>query len=180
MGYDKKWKKNKWDYIVGANGEHTTENFKTVERIRNVEFSRDWNLQTLPTNSELWKGGAKFAVQKTNAVSISAQSDYAQIGQTYRGFKNQGAINVNDNGWFAQITGSFLTTQDTSYSTNFFRQRSKIQKNFKNLQYLGIESESETNTASDKTENNLYNYRFLDYYVFTGYGDTSKSFIEGG
>ena len=180
LGYDKNWKKKKWNYTAGANGEHTTENFKTVERIRNVEFSRDWNLQTLPTNSELWKGGAKFAAQKTSAILISTQSDYIQIGQTFQGFKNQGALNVNENGWFAQITGSYLSTKDTSYSTSFFRQRSKLQRNFKNLQYLGIESESETNTASDKTENNLYNYRFLDYYVFTGYGDTSKSYIEGG
>lgn len=180
LGYAKNWKKKKWGYTLGANGEHTSENFKTVERIRNVEFTRDWNLQTLPTNSELWKGSAKFAAQKTSAVLISAQSDYIQIGQTYQGFKNQGALNVNENGWFAQITASYLNTKDSTYSTSFFRQRSKIQKNFKNLQYVGVISENETNTASDKTENNLFNYRFLDYYVFTGYGDTAKSFIEGG
>lgn len=180
LGYDKTWTKNKWSYTAGADGEHTTENFRTVERIRNVEFSRDWNLQTLPTNSELSKGGATFRAQKKSAMLFAFRSDYIQIGRSYQGFKNQGTININENGWYTQIMASYLTTQDSSYATDFIRQRSKIQRNFKNQQYVGVISESESNTASDKTENNLFNYRFVDYYLYTGFGDTSKSYIEGG
>ncbi len=180
LGYRKNWEKNKWKYTVGARGEHNSENFKTVERIRNVEFSRDWNLQnTVPSN--LWLGGAQFSAYRGEKYSFTAQSDYIKLGNNFNGFKNAGNIKVKNNGWWINAVGSYLSTQDSLNNTSFFRQISKAQKNFKNLQYLGVQTESENNTSSQAgVQNNVHNYKFLYYYAYTGYGDTTKSFIEGG
>jgi hypothetical protein len=179
LGYAKSWGKQKWKHTLGAQGEHTSENFSTVERIRNVEFSRDWNIQANP-NSALSLGGLNYQAQKSNAVRLSLQSNAIQMGNSYTGWKNSGRLFINENGWFTNIWISYLNTQDSSYTTEFLRQKSKIQKNFKNKLYLGGQSESESNTASIVNETNLLNYRFFDYYVYTGFGDTAESYIEGG
>ena len=178
LSYGKNWKKNRWNYISNASAEFTEDNFKSVERVRNVEFSRDWNISNA-SNKNLMLSSLNFSAAKDDNLNFSYKGEYLSLSNVYSGLRNNAHVKIKNNGWWVLSNISLLLTQDTLGSSQFLRQRSRFQRDFKSKIYIGLKSESESNNYSAKSISNN-SYRFLDNRVFIGQGDTLKTFVEGG
>ena len=179
LGISKGWKSGKWKWRAGAQGEFQQEQFKTVERIRNVEFSRDWNLPAT-IDSDLLLGSVHLNGTKGQGFLFRYKGSAVDLSNSFRGLKNDLRLKYKENGLWIDVTASYLLTQDTLKNTSFLRMMSRIQKNFVSGLYMGLWSSAENNLATPRSEGEDQSYRFLHYKVYAGYGDTAKSFVEGG
>ena len=179
LGYGKEWKSKEWKLSTSVEGEYQQEEFETVERIRNVEFARDWNLSP-NIESDLWLGKASFRASKKDNYNFFYRASVVDLTGFFSGIKNDGRILIRDKGWWVNFNGSLLLTSDTLRQTQFFRQRSRIQKNFESQFYIGVSSSSENNLSQPLSTANDISYRFLHLNGFAGFGDTTQSYAEVG
>lgn len=80
--------KKGWKMITDAGYEWVESKFKPLERLRNVEFSRDWGLplQVVQENETIVTGGVQFADAKSN--SIRYQFTNYHRGDGFNGVRN--------------------------------------------------------------------------------------------
>lgn len=179
-GYKKDWTKKKWTFSAIADAELTSENFQTVERIRNVEFTRDWNIQQV-NKAQTILSTAQFRAQQQDQFIFHYKGEYLNLTNFFNGVKNNGLIKVRNNGWLINASFSHLVSNDTLRKTTFYRQKSRIEKHFKSLFFLGLKSEIENNSSNPEFQNPIgKSYRFYDYRTYVGYGDTAKTYVKGG
>ncbi len=161
----------------GVNYEFNQDNFRTIERIRRVEFARDWNLP-LNFNGGLQLGGISAGISDEKK-SLILESDFLTL-DGYDGFKNVVAGKLRDSSNIGFLQASFLTTKDSLGSTEFLRESGEfahfVTPNF----WAGIGSIGEWNQRQARGTDTLRraSYNFLEYRLFTGFGDSSANFTE--
>jgi hypothetical protein len=162
---------------TGIYYEFNDNNFTTIERIRNVEFSRDWNLP-FNYNEGLQLGGLNIGLAGDSA---RARYQFEILGlNQYTGLKNtiSGALKNNRN--VGMVAASWLTSTDSIATTNFIRQQAFFTRYLTARYWIGARSIGEwnkrINTGTDSIRQGSYN--FLEYQLYTGYGDTAKNFTE--
>lgn len=152
--------------------------FRPIERFRNVEFDRDWNINNLTSTLQtdyipraavkLFRQGGGFAQyafttyikgNAFNAMQHALNMD-SKIGKT--------GINVN-------FWGNLTNTDGPLNASNFYRHRSHISKRFKILT-IGYIDEFEANRINDVLQDSLRSnsYAFFDRQAYVSNSDTSK------
>lgn len=88
--------------------EYVQDRFKPLERLRTVEFSRDWSLPytTNPVTENILKAGA--ALNDNKQHSVSYQFTNYKRSDDYNGFQNSVLHTVNVKGW--QFNNQFIIT----------------------------------------------------------------------
>ena len=174
-----KWlkQKDKFDVYAGLDYEFNQENFRTIERIRNVEFNRDWNL---PANylGGLQMGGVNFGLRNDstmaeyNATAISADG--------YQGLRNMINLRLKNPRNAGALNASFLTTKDTLSNTSFLREKGYFTHYLTPNVWAGVRSVGEWNQRQLNAADTLSpeSYNFLEYQFYAGYGDTNQNFTE--
>jgi hypothetical protein len=153
--------------------------FTSLERIRAVEFARDWNL---PLN---YSGAVQLLSLNSNYSRDSLQLQYnfqaleSPIKSGYRHLVLADLVTKR------QLLKSNLSlTQSTSLvsTENFWREQIDYRYFLNEKWWLGVQSTGELNIsqalASDSVLANSYS--FIEYRGFSGWGDTAKSFVEIG
>lgn len=170
-----KWKKLNW--FSHLNFEFNQSSFQTVERIRRVEFARDWNLP-LNYNGAAQISGLQLGVTK-NLSKIVYGFDVLNINQ-YLGFQNKLSAKHNGkkNHWV--INGSWLNSTDSVKSSNFAREQFLYQYNLQPNIWVGLRSIGEWNLQKvNATDTTLASsYSFLQNQFYTGFGDTASNYVE--
>ncbi len=89
----------KTQFITNFDYEFVQGKFRPLERIRNVEFSRDWGLglQTLPADEHIIKASARLQNAKNNSLSYQVMN--YNRGDDYSGFQNNIQQLFNWKGW---------------------------------------------------------------------------------
>src|SRR4029078_5146645 len=93
--------------------------FKPLERIRSVEFTRDWGLglQPLPADEHIIKAGARLQNAKNNSLSYQLLNYHR--GDDYNGFQNNLQQYQNVGGW--QLNNQlFFTNFKTQFTEGSF------------------------------------------------------------
>lgn len=175
--YSVKGKLKKWQLFGDFNLEFNQENFRTIERIRRVEFARDWNLP-LEYNGATQMAGAELGVKKGN-TKIAYGLDYLQIND-FNGFKNKFIGQLKTEKQILDVQGSWLSTSDSVSNTQFLREQLLYRYNFNSKLWAGVKSIGEYNVRRMTSTNSLLSssYAFLQNDAFVGYGDTASSFAE--
>ena len=99
--------------------EQRNRNFQFVERYRDVEFERDWNVQTLLLTGNESLVRAKTGIQKGRNFFNYEVGSFIK-GDDYNGVKNSLSANYQHKGFRAESRGSFLNTEAVNNSS-FFR-----------------------------------------------------------
>lgn len=157
--------------------EFNDDNFTTIERIRNVEFTRDWNIPT-NYNRGLQLGGLDLGLV-LDSSSLNYRADVLSLDQ-YNGLRNTLNASLKNQRNRASISGSWLTTQDSIGSTDFLREQGFFTHYLSPSVWAGIRSVGEWNLRRQNNTDTLRSssYSFLQYQLYTGFGDTAKSFVE--
>jgi len=170
----------KWNVDAFANYQLVQKDFRTVERLYNVEFGRDWNLglTSIGNQSFLISGLIMALPEKGDLVYQFEKLDFSQSFSGNRHILNA-QFKLKD--WKIQSQGSFLNSDATISTSKFLRNQSQIKYHFKK-NWIGTSLKLEDNQEKNKTTNQFsaLSQRFLEYGFFAGRGDSTKVFVELG
>ena len=128
--------------------EYVEAKFKPLERLRNVEFTRDWglNLQTTPANESILTAGLQLSDSKAN--SLRYQFTAYNRDSDFKGLRNSFQHSQNIKGW--QLNNVFMisTVDATNEKGYFLRPTIDITRVFPKLRNYSIN----VNYAVEHTE----------------------------
>ncbi len=169
-----------WKVDAFANYQLIQQYFSSVERLYNIEFSRDWNLETTVLGNQSYLvSGLHFALPKMGILTY--QFEKLDFSNSFSGDRHivKGEFKLKN--WIIQNQGSLLNSEAIVSTSKFLRNQSKIRYHFaKN--WLGTSQRLEDNQEKIKPTNQLsiLSQRFSEYGLFLGRGDSTKVFLELG
>jgi len=170
----------KWNVDAFANYQFIAKDFRTVERLYSIEFSRDWNLGTtaIGNQSYLVSGLQMRLPEKGNLVYQFEKLDFSESFSGNRHILNA-LFNLDK--WKIQSQGSFLNSDATTSSSKFLRNQTQVKYHFKK-NWIGSSLNLEDNQEKNKTTNQFsaLSQKFTEYGFFAGRGDSTKVFVELG
>ncbi|MGB0402446.1 MAG: hypothetical protein ACPGEG_00020 [Salibacteraceae bacterium] len=154
--------------------EHWSQDFTELERIRNVEFYRNWNLRGVELTSDqiLPLAGLSLVKGKQGKLGYNWQGFYS--GKEYEGNNHQLNLDWNTKGFQVDFDGNYMTSKGLLVNSEFIRHKTLIQKKvfFFNL---GYRDDREDNKIADQVGDTLSasSYRFWEREVFVKSLDSS-------
>jgi len=173
---DKQIDKKSWK--SGFHLEHTfiQKNFYVLDRINNVEFSRDFNLNQEFNHRNQNKLRFDWNNQFGKKWTLNYSLNYLTEQNFYNGLKNDiFAQFKNDKTWiYSQL--SYLHTSDTIQNSDFIRHQTQIQQKIKNFT-IGAGFDGEINQKKNKITQKFDDLSFSrnELYAFVGINDSTKT-----
>lgn len=169
----------KWNIDVFGKYQFIQKDFRTIERLFNIEFNRDWNLTTFSGNQSLLVNGLDFVLPEKGKLTY--QYENLSFTESFSG--NRHSINgfFKLKNWNITQNGSYLKSNGSIASSTFARNQSQARYNFKK-NWIGGVFNLEDNQEKNKITNQLsaLSQRFSEYGAFVGRGDSTKVFVELG
>jgi hypothetical protein len=169
----------KWQVDAFGNYQYVHQNFRTIERLFNIEFNRDWNLTVFEGNQSLLINGADFILPTKGKLTY--QFEKLDFSKSFSG--NRHLINglFTFNNWNFQETGSYLKSSGNYASSSFIRNNTQARFHYKR-NWIGGSLRLEDNKEKLVSTNQLssLSQRFTEYGAFMGRGDSTKVFLELG
>lgn len=169
----------KFDIDAFANFQLVQENFKTIERLFNIEFNRDWNLTTFSGNQSLLitglnfdfkeKGTAKYQLEK-----LDFSDSFSGTRHIIQGLFKQKNVTVQQNSSYLKSTGDI---SNTTFHRNQTRAKYHFKKNWVGGSF-NLEDNQEKVVATNQFT--ALSQRFSEYGAFLGRGDSTKVYAEVG
>lgn len=128
------------------NYEFVQDRFRPLERFRNVEFTRDWNVNPAekPQNEHLGTVSFSFEKQAFSADKSQAKLGY-QLGTylrgtTFKGFQHLLNLAYSKHGYRVLGRGDWIQQEGLLSKGNFFRPYFELEKQFSKFQNLAVGS----------------------------------------
>lgn len=176
----------KWQMDAFANYQFIQKDFRTVERLYNIEFDRDWNLGSAAIgNQSLLVSGFQLDLnpkpKSTSKGLILYQFEKLDFSENFSGSRHilNGLLKIQK--WSFQNQGSLLKSDGAVLSSKFLRNQGQMRFHFaKN--WVGSSLRLEDNQEKNKITNQFsaLSQKFTEYGFFSGRGDSTKVFIELG
>ncbi len=162
---------------AGVNYEFNQNNFTTIERIRRVEFARDWNLP-LNYNEGLQLAGVNLGFSQHN-WQLGTTTDWLQAND-FSGFKNALNFKLKNNKQLLRLGLSLLNASDSASRSRFAREQGEYRLMLTEKWWTGLRSQGEWNQQRAAAGDTLLarSYNFIEYEVFSGVGDSAGNFSE--
>jgi len=176
----------RWQMDAFTNYQFIQNNFRSVERLYNIEFDRDWNLGSAGIgNQSLLVSGLQLDLnpkpKSTNKGLVLYQFEKLDFSENFSGSRHvlNGLFRIKN--WTFQNQGSFLKSDGTILSSKFLRNQSQMRFHF-DKNWVGSSLRLEDNQEKDKVTNQFsaLSQKFTEYGFFTGRGDSTKVFVELG
>lgn len=164
--------------ITGLDYEYVQQKFRPLERLRTVEFTRDWGLNILavpvPVDENIFR--AKIGLKDKSAHSFSYQFTNYHRSDDYNGFQNMLQHNANWKGW--QLNNQFTLTSFNALNDKgaFLRPTIDISKQFKKLDNwrIGFNYSLEQNNNRHKLSDTLNPLAF-SFDIYSAYLKSDES-----
>jgi len=177
--YDILAKTEKQKLLVKSELDFIHRDFRNVERTYNIEFTRDWNLEN-PVGDQLF---SRTALEYSSDSLVRAVYGFQHLSfdGSYSGNRHVFAADLNNRGWAGRFRGSALNAEGDRFSSIFNRADANIVKSYGKA-YSGLRLNYEDNRQHNKMEDRLteLSQRFASYNLYTGLGDSTAVFVEGG
>jgi len=171
--------KNNLQLVSLLDYEYVQDKFKPLERLRTVEFSRDWGLPLIsaPATESIIRAGTGFKNDKGNYLNYRFTNYHRS--DAYNGFQNYVTNSLNWTGW--QFNND-ITLTNFNAATNkgyYFRPIIDISKQLKSLNYwrLGFRYTMEQNATRYKLTDTLTPeaFSFDNYSVYLRSDEKKKN-----
>ncbi len=169
----------KWDLTSQVNFESVGENFTTIQRFRNVEFSRDWNIINTLGNQQLINSSLTYSNEKKGAFSYEFEK--LKFSDSFHGIKHEVNGNLKLNNLKLNLQSSIMNSESDINKNSFSRLNFYSKYDFKKS-WLGAKINAENNTIKEISTQTLqpFSQKFKEYEAFFGVGDSAKVFTEVG
>jgi hypothetical protein len=176
----------KWNLDAITNYQFIQQSFRSVERLFNIEFDRDWNLNTIESgNQSLLSTGLLFKLNPTssnaNRGNIAYQFERLDFANSFTGNRHVLNGKYATQNWSFSNQGSYLNSSDINDSSTFIRNQAQAKFNFKK-NWIGSSQRLEDNQKKNKNTNQLLpiSQRFSEFGLSIGRGDSTQVFVEVG
>ncbi|RED50441.1 hypothetical protein [Seonamhaeicola aphaedonensis] len=176
-----------WSLNVFANTDYIQDNYRTIERLYNVEFARDWNLLSSDGtvsnmnigDQTLIHSGLQLFHPKKGLVNY--QFEHLNYSGGFNGNRHVAFVNLLLNKLRIKSNSSFLNTKSNLNESSFLRSHTTIAYGMKKS-WIGTKLAIEDNEQREISTNTLtpLSQKFKSYEIFTGIGDSTKIFVELG
>ncbi len=154
-----------------ADVEYASAQFKPIERLRSVEFLRDWGLDLIPVpaNEQIVKGGVGLQSNEQTYFQYEA-TRYAR-NQTYGGFRHMFSQHMLQKNWILNNSLAYTTFSDLNVKGTFFRPTIDIGKVFPYLRHqsAGLKYSKESSIAhglsTDSISLNSFLFETFQFYT---------------
>ena len=167
--------KEKWELNQQYRIESISKDYRRIERFREVEFERNWNIQNLITTKDQLLSSAKINLKHLENGLFQYQLNSYFIKDEFNGYKNDFKIK-----WNKKVNLNFdgsLMNSDGQFNTSFLRHKTDLFIPIKGFK-LGFKDINENNQffTADTLNNN--SYRFYDWKVYIENYDSTKNRIQ--
>lgn len=172
----------KWELDAFANYQFIQKEFRTIERLFNIEFDRDWNLNSIITtegNQSYLVAGTTFRLPEKGQFNY--QIENLDFSGSFSGIRHvvDGAVKIKD--VIVQERGSILNSDGDYSSSEFLRNETLAKYHFgKNWVGGSMRLEDNQETLKETDQLSALSQRFNEFGVFTGRGDSTKVYVEIG
>ena len=176
-----------WNITALVDTDYIQESFRSIQRVYNAEFNRDWNLD-LPTGVQTVSDNGNQLFFKTGLVSshykkgiVRYQFEHLNYSENFNGNRHVATASLQLNRWQIISNSSYLHANSITNTSNFLRSYNRITYGYKNG-WSGTRLALEDNQQKDIETDNFtpLSQKFKSYEVFTGVGDSTKVFAEIG
>lgn len=165
-----------------ANYQLIQKDFRTIERLFNIEFSRDWNLTGITTtdgNQSYLVTGATFRLSQKGTLNY--QVEKLDFTNAFNGIRHVVDGRYSHKGLLLQNRGSFLDSDSDYASSKFVRNEAMGKYHFgKNWVGGTVRLEDNRETLKATGELSALSQRFNEFGAFVGRGDSTKVYVEVG
>ncbi len=177
-----KQSKNDWAFNSQIIFEHTNDQFKPIERYRNVEFTRDWNLQNTTNQlNEEYLGLASIGLRSAKKGMANYAIQYFERPGAYTGLLHGLKSDLSHNGYRMQSEGTLLNSESEIINSTFIRNRGELSKQWRWIK-PGIKHEFETNKLHINNSDSLsvasLQYHLVGAYLSSADTSTNKYRLE--
>ena len=169
------------NFTYDFNYEFIQNRFNTIERYRNVEFGRDWNLGVQEKRYNEHLGIANLGYIWSNLGSIHYRFKTFIQDSVYKGFENAINGNFSKKGFRVVFANSYLNSSSTRNNTNYFRPKADFSYSSEKTKgwTLGALYDHEINMLKNKGVDTLTanSYLWQNYKVYATNPDSAKNKI---
>ncbi len=153
--------------------------FKTIERLYNIEFNRDWNLTDPLGNQRFVISGVEVSHPKIGGGRYEFQN--LNYSENFNGIRHVVASALKLKKLKFVTYGSYLNSKADSISSKFLRLNNTTTYSFDKT-WVGGKIAVEDNQIRDVDRDSIspISQKFSSYEVFSGIGDSTKVFVEAG
>lgn len=170
----KKEEKTTVQVLGGFHYEQRGANFNPIERYRDIEFERDWNINALNLTDNQYLGNVYTGLDFGQRGKVLYNLGLFANGTNYDGIKHSYQGNFQQNGYHLKSNGSFLTTSGLVNST-FLRHYTTLSKDVKSFT-VGVYGDQEKAIFKlDSNKISLNSNNKLEWKVFVKTRDTTAN-----
>lgn len=168
-----------WNLSAVLDADVIQKDFKTIQRLYNAEFNRNWNLDMPLGNQNLLTAGLELFNPKHGIASY--KFEHLNYSENFNGNRHSAFASLKFARWQLFTNSSILKSESDSSESTFLRTFNRVTYNFKN-QWMGTKLAAEDNEQRDILTDQLssLSQRFKSAEVFYGVGDSIKVFAEVG
>lgn len=178
-GWNQTFTDKKWLVKSRVDFDYLEEDFTSIQRIYNVEFNRDWNLQNPTGNQEFLRSEIFLSNKKNSEFSYKFESlKYKNSFSCYKHIFNG---NIALKRTTIQAKASILKNEGEIQKGSFLKASTLFKKHFKKSWFGGLidlENNEQKDVVTKKL--NLESQKYLSYGAFIGIGDSTKIYIKAG
>ncbi|SDW99960.1 hypothetical protein [Aequorivita viscosa] len=159
--------------------DYVQKDFRTIERLYNVEFNRDWNLTNPLGNQSFIVSGVEVSHPKIGGGRYEFQN--LNFSENFNGSRHLIASELKLKKLKFITYGSLLNSKADSISSKFYRLNNTSSYSFEKS-WLGGKIALEDNRIMDVARDSISiaSQKFSSYEVFSGIGDSTNVFVELG
>ena len=179
VGWSQIYTDKEWLVKTNINVDYLEQDFKSIQRIYNVEFARDWNLQNPTGTQEFIRSELLISNKKNSLFSYNYES--LKYGESFNGYRHVFNGNLSKEKTHIDANFSFLQNESTLEKGKFLKAKAELKHNFK-TSWIGGVFESENNQRTDLATQklNVLSQKFISYGAFFGVGDSTKVYAKLG
>ncbi len=162
-----------------ASLDYLNKDFRTIERLYNIEFNRDWNLENPLGDQRFITSGVAVSHPKYGGGQYEFQNlDYSE---NFKGTRHVLSTATRFNKLQLLVNGSYLDSKSDLLESKFGRVQANAAYSF-NKAWVGAKYGAEDNQVKAVVNDSLtpISQKFSFYEVYTGVGDSTKVYGQVG
>lgn len=164
---------------VGLDVNFIEDNFTSIERLFNVEFTRDWNIENPLGNQLLTDAYTKLNWK--DQIFSTYRFQHLEFSENFEGDKHQLFTLMDWNPVRLQLNASILESDSELFESEFIRLNAQSTYSLDKY-WIGASIDLEDNQELNKQTDSLTlkSQRFTDYESFVGVGDSTAVYAQIG
>lgn len=175
-----------WKTDAFAQFQFVQQDFRTIERLYNIEFSRDWNLTSFSGNQSLLVSGVQTDFNPADSTGswrgfTRYQFEKLDFSESFSGSRHVLDAKLGSKNITVTSRSSYLKSDGTVATSEFARSTSQARYHF-GKNWIGGSFNFEDNAERLKATGQLtgLSQRFAEFGGFLGRGDSTRVYAEIG